>query len=46
MQLANSSVSYELDNTAAREDFGWRVRYQLHEMVKDFIGEIKAGRAG
>ena len=46
MRLANSSVSYELDNTAARKDFGWQVRYPLHEMVKDFIAEIKAGRAG
>ena len=46
MKQANSSVSYELDNTAAQEDFDWQVRYPLDRMTEDFIQEIKAGRAG
>lgn len=46
MRQAGSSVSYELDNTAAREDFGWQVRYPLDRMTEDFIQEVRAGRAG
>jgi nucleoside-diphosphate-sugar epimerase len=42
MRLANSAVYYELDNTAAREDFGWQPQYPLDKMSQDFIKEIKA----
>ena len=42
MQLANSAVYYELDNTAAREDFGWQPQYPLDKKSQDFINEIKA----
>jgi len=45
MRLSNTNVSYEMDNTQAREDFGWQPRYLLNEMVEDFIKEVKAGRA-
>ena len=46
MRLANSSINYEMDNTVAFEDFGYQPRYLLDEMVKDFIKEVRAGRAG
>ena len=46
MKLANSGVSYEMDNTIAFEDFGYQTRYLLREMVADFIKEVRAGRAG
>jgi len=45
MKIASLSDSYEMDNTAAWEDFGWQPRYLLDEMVLDFISEVKAGRA-
>jgi nucleoside-diphosphate-sugar epimerase len=41
MRQANSAVYYELDNTAAQEDFGWQPRYLLDKMVQDFAKEIK-----
>jgi nucleoside-diphosphate-sugar epimerase len=34
-----------MDNTVAFEDFGYQPRYLLDEMVKDFIKEVRAGRA-
>ena len=46
MKVANSGVSYEMDNTVASQDFGYRTRYLLNEMVADFIKEVMAGRAG
>ncbi len=46
MRNAARALSYELDDTAAREDFGWQPRYLLDEMVEDFVKEVKAGRAG
>jgi len=45
MKVANSGVDYEMDNTVAFEDFGYKTRYHLNEMVDDFIKEIRAGRA-
>jgi threonine 3-dehydrogenase len=45
MKIANSGVSYEMDNSAAFEDFGYQTRYFLAEMVEDFIKEVRAGRA-
>jgi len=46
MKAANTAVNFEMDNTAAREDFGWQPRYLLEEAVEDFIVEVRAGRAG
>lgn len=43
MKTANSAVYYELDNAAAREDFGWQPQYPLDKMVQDFTKEIRAG---
>ena len=45
MRVANRSLSYEMDNTAASEDFGYVVRYPLDALVADFIAEVRAGRA-
>lgn len=45
MKIANSGVSYEMDNSVAFEDFGYQTRYYLNEMVEDFIKEVRAGRA-
>jgi nucleoside-diphosphate-sugar epimerase len=42
MRLANSAVYYELDNTAAREDFGWQPEYPLDKMTQNFVKEIRA----
>ena len=46
MRVANRSLSYEMDATAAAEDFGHVSRYPLDAMVADFIAEVLAGRAG
>jgi len=46
MRVANRSLSYEMDTTAASEDFGYIVRYPLEAMVADLIAEVRAGRAG
>lgn len=46
MEIASMADSYEMDNTAVNEDFGWLPRYLLDEAVSDFISEVKAGRAG
>ena len=45
MKVANSGISYEMDNTAAFQDFGYQTQYHLDEMVEDFIKEVRAGRA-
>jgi nucleoside-diphosphate-sugar epimerase len=46
MKLQNSGVSYEMDNSIAHEDFGYQPEYLLDSMIKDFIKEVEAGRAG
>lgn len=46
MKLQNSGVSYEMDNSVAREDFGYQPEFLLDTMIKDFIKEVEAGRAG
>lgn len=46
MRLANRNLFYEIDNSSAKEDFGWDPCYNLEKMVEDFIKEIRAGRAG
>lgn len=46
MRVANRSLAYTMDSTAAAEDFGYVSRYTLDAMVADFIGEVRAGRAG
>jgi UDP-glucose 4-epimerase len=46
MRVANRSLAYEMDTTAAAEDFGCVSRYILDGMVADFIGEVRAGKAG
>jgi nucleoside-diphosphate-sugar epimerase len=46
MRVANRSLSYQMDTTAAAEDFGYAVQYPLDAMVADFIAEVRAGRAG
>ena len=45
MKMANSGVSYEMDNTVAFEDFGYQTQYSVKEMVDDFIKEVRASRA-
>jgi hypothetical protein len=45
MRIANRSLRYEMDKTAASEDFGHVVRYPLDVLVADFIAEVRAGRA-
>ena len=46
MRVANRSLCYEMDNTAASEDFGYVLRYPVDAMVADFIAEVRDGRAG
>jgi UDP-glucose 4-epimerase len=46
MKLQNSGVSYEMDNSIAHEDFGYQPEYLLDSMIRDFIKEVEAGRAG
>ena len=46
MRIASLGDSYEMDNTAAQEDFGWQTRYPLDDTVLDFISEVKTGKAG
>ena len=46
MQKASIGDSYEMDDTSAREDFGWKPRYPLDDTVLDFISEVKARKAG
>jgi len=46
MKIASADSNYEMDNTSLREDTDWQPRYLLDETVKDFIREVKAGRAG
>jgi nucleoside-diphosphate-sugar epimerase len=46
MRLQNSGVSYEMDNSIAHEDFGYQPEYLLDSMIRDFIKEVEAGRAG
>ncbi len=35
----------KLDDTLAREDWGWSPRYSLDQAVENFIGEVRANRA-
>jgi len=46
MKLQNSGVSYEMDNSIAHEGFGYQPEYLLDSMIRDFIKEVEAGRAG
>jgi nucleoside-diphosphate-sugar epimerase len=46
MRVANRSLAYTMDSSAAAEDFGYATRYTLDAMVTDFIAEVRAGRAG
>jgi nucleoside-diphosphate-sugar epimerase len=46
MRVANRSLSYEMDTTAASEDFGYLPRYPLDAMVADLIAEVRAWGAG
>jgi nucleoside-diphosphate-sugar epimerase len=39
------NLPQRLDDTLAREDWGWSTRYSLDQAVEDFIGEIRAHRA-
>ena len=43
MRVANRSLSYEMDTTAASEDFGYVLRYPLDAMVADFLVEARLG---
>jgi len=45
MRGADSDTNFEMDNTVASEDFGYQTKYFLDEMVKDFIDEVRKGRA-
>ena len=38
-------MDYEMDNSAAHEDFGYQTRFTLREMVDDFFSEVAKGRA-
>lgn len=44
MWVANRSLRYEMDTTAACEDFGYTLRYPLEVMVVNFIKEVRAGK--
>jgi nucleoside-diphosphate-sugar epimerase len=46
MRIANRSLSYEMDITAAGEDFGHILQYPLDAMVADFVAEVRAGKGG
>jgi nucleoside-diphosphate-sugar epimerase len=46
MRIANRSLSYEMDNAAASEDFGYALRYPLDAMVADFMADVRTGKAG
>jgi nucleoside-diphosphate-sugar epimerase len=46
MRVANRSLAYTMDSTAAAEAFDYTTRYTLDAMVADFIAEVRAGRAG
>jgi UDP-glucose 4-epimerase len=46
MRVANRSLSYDMDATAAGENFGYVPRYPLDAMIADFIADVRAGRAG
>jgi nucleoside-diphosphate-sugar epimerase len=46
MRIANRSLAYAMDSSAAAEDFGYATHYTLDAMVADFIAEVQAGRAG
>lgn len=39
------NLPQRLDDTLAREDWGWSTRYSLDQAVEDFIREIRAHRA-
>jgi len=45
MKFASVANSFDVDSTAAEEDFGWQPRYLLDEAVLDFINEVKAAEA-
>lgn len=34
-----------LDDTLARQDWGWSTRYSLDQAVEDFVNEVRAHRA-
>jgi nucleoside-diphosphate-sugar epimerase len=36
-------IPIRYDDAKAREELGWRISYPLHEMVRDFIDEIRSG---
>jgi nucleoside-diphosphate-sugar epimerase len=46
MRVANRSLSYKMDTTAAFDDFGFVLRYPLDPMIADFIADVRAGRTG
>lgn len=46
MRIANRSLCYEMDTTAASADFDYHTRHAVDRMVGDFIAEVRAGRAG
>jgi len=45
MREADSDTTFEMDNTVAFEDFDFQPKYFLDDMVKDFIDEVRKGRA-
>jgi len=40
-KVVSRGFHFEMDNTAAYEDFGYKPRYLLDEMVKDFINSVR-----
>jgi len=44
MVTANRAVDFEMDDSAARDDFAWEPRFSLAETTEDFIAEVRAGR--
>jgi nucleoside-diphosphate-sugar epimerase len=46
MRVANRSLSYGMDTTAAFDDFGFLLRYPLDPMIADFIADLRAGKTG
>jgi nucleoside-diphosphate-sugar epimerase len=46
MRVANRSLSYEMDTTAAAEDLEAVIRYPLEPMIADFIADVRGRRTG
>ena len=46
MKEKNQAINYDIDISVSSEDFGYQPKYLLDGMVKDFIDEVRARKAG